>query len=405
MNEATTRSVPESADLRSRTQSSSQTTVSKPGSESIHLPASSYPPHNLQDDFVRHNPMEMFPEASSTVPNATATQLRILERCADPRLGGSTEQPLQLKRLSPDALISLSQNTTQESPQPLEIPRRTSPPFDDDLLGFGIQQEVYNARPSRSRSQKSATSHLIDSPSQTVNANNTRKRRRTRNDTTTESTSPPVLPNGTTDVQNDITGASIEPYDTALDGADVPESDSVSITPVATTRIVESTSDQGSRKSPVKVQVVIPKKTPASSTAQHKQKTVRNKPKRRKTSQTDPEAQSEIPVRSNSPMRNAYEEQAEGTCSKEVVAGQALPTSTSPPADLEEHQLPGKTHQAPEATVPKSTKEAPNMHARDSEKKAKLIDQSPSNSTKVPHRVGLSRKQRIAPLLRVLGRK
>jgi hypothetical protein len=42
----------------------------------------------LQDDYAAHEPMAMFPEPSSTVPNATYTQQRLLEEVMNPAFLG-----------------------------------------------------------------------------------------------------------------------------------------------------------------------------------------------------------------------------------------------------------------------------------------------------------------------------
>jgi hypothetical protein len=53
------------------------------------------PDGTLRHDYVQHNPFELFPEASSTIPNATLTQQRIMDALAAPvssRIGNEADQ-------------------------------------------------------------------------------------------------------------------------------------------------------------------------------------------------------------------------------------------------------------------------------------------------------------------------
>lgn len=82
----------------------------------LHVNESSRPPTlpwnlegSIRDEYMRHDPRAMFPEPSSTIPNATMTQRRILEGVAAPvMLGLDSEAEMPRHMLPPEASAPFS---------------------------------------------------------------------------------------------------------------------------------------------------------------------------------------------------------------------------------------------------------------------------------------------------------
>ena len=198
-----------------------------------------------------------------------------------------------------------------------------------------------------------------------------------------------------------------------------------------------STTDQppnGAQVKSPKIQVVIPKISPKSGNAQSSGsgEAPSKKLKRRKTTLDQPEPESPLQERI---VPKAVPEKKRGRGRPKKVANTALsadtvlevpeesiqkeqhhqlfqsiePDLTAPPSASTESQ-PSVTPNGAQAREPESHRdEAPIVEpppspiaSRTPEVPTKHMNQSPNNKSKVPHRVGLSKRARIAPLLRTL---
>ncbi|KAL6704799.1 hypothetical protein ACN47E_007603 [Coniothyrium glycines] len=71
----------------------------------------------IRDDYARHDPTTMFPEPSSTIPNATMTQQRILEVVAAPAMLGQEPQSDSLRYLPPPQASTPFSDVSKLSPR------------------------------------------------------------------------------------------------------------------------------------------------------------------------------------------------------------------------------------------------------------------------------------------------
>jgi hypothetical protein len=129
----------------------------------------------MRDAYAQHNPNELFPEPSSTVPNATLTQQRILQGVLAPALLGSDEDvggaPFQ-----PDASIPWSEylkSPTNTGEQPRSSAQG---PYVSQNISAAMSQTSPSEQPAhlnRQQSRQSFSMPMGRLPSQeTINAQN-----------------------------------------------------------------------------------------------------------------------------------------------------------------------------------------------------------------------------------------
>ncbi|KAH6614899.1 hypothetical protein C7974DRAFT_402874 [Boeremia exigua] len=154
----------------------------------------------IREPCAQHNPRKSFPEPSSTVPNATLTQQRMMEGVLPPALLGSEVDSGRVP-FEPNASIPWSEYLNSP-PNATQHPRSSAgepcvsqsilsgfetvqshkrreiaspgPSLDEELSSPGMLGEQYKPRPSRSRSSKIGTQEAIDysvRPEKAVRAN------------------------------------------------------------------------------------------------------------------------------------------------------------------------------------------------------------------------------------------
>ncbi|KAF2029394.1 hypothetical protein EK21DRAFT_67807 [Setomelanomma holmii] len=165
----------------------------------------------VREDYDEHEPKILFPEASSTIPNATQTQQRMLEGVTGPKFLGVESEVNEagsrppdpsvpwsdLMRFTPVDALENSDPSDQQGMPPSEPgheqsasqrSRRASSEkskaklmsnSEDDLLAIGLPKEQYKLRPSRSRSFKTQLEEPFDYSIQPEKAAKAAKRRKT----------------------------------------------------------------------------------------------------------------------------------------------------------------------------------------------------------------------------------
>lgn len=222
----------------------------------------------------------------------------------------------------------------------------------------------------------------------------------------------------------------------------VPDTDSITVQPVltdtaATTSELDLPSKIAQNMSPTKVQVVIPKKSPKTAAKKTDASSVSSKKaKRRKTASDLPEAESSqttVPVsevvtekkrgRGRSKKKATTNENAKfiKISEQDINSEQHIESPQTVESNLATKKVGSDSEVVPEkaeSTEPiepvepltsENTNE-PNLPSKPSpapasdtsEKSAKSMTASPMTKGKVPYRVGLSKRARIAPLLRTL---
>ncbi|KAF2131495.1 hypothetical protein P153DRAFT_383598 [Dothidotthia symphoricarpi CBS 119687] len=196
----------------------------------------------------------------------------------------------------------------------------------------------------------------------------------------------------------------------------------------------EGTPDAAQSKSP-KVQVVIAKKSPKISSPQRSSlvDAPNKKPKRRKTTLDQPESTPEEPIapkattekkkgrgRPKKAAKSAIstefvQEEQEEVMQKKQQASvlQSIEPNTNPPKrksdvdpsvvqTLNDERIPERPEVEPLTPPPALKVISGPVVSGTPDKSTKPASRSPVNKGKVPHRVGLSKRARIAPLLRIL---
>lgn len=108
----------------------------------------------MRDEYAQHNPNEMFPEPSSTVPNATLTQQRVLDGVLPPALLGS-DTDVGGVSFQPDASIPWSEY--------LKSPTNTGEQSRSSAQGSHVSQNISVAMSQTSPSEQPAHSNLQQS--------------------------------------------------------------------------------------------------------------------------------------------------------------------------------------------------------------------------------------------------
>lgn len=234
----------------------------------------------------------------------------------------------------------------------------------------------------------------------------------------------------------DITAAS-----KSLAPAIVPEPQSKPLNPQETVHSHTNepmVSHDGQSKSP-KVQVIIPSKSPRTKSVQNEteppESTASKKPKRRKTTSDVPEPNIErglpaaIEPKLEKKKRGRPKKVTNASVPSEAIQESTVESKVSPEVPTEEKNIQSNAHQIVEA----SAKYAPSPVEREDskiedeakspaklpeglsirrpstshthEQTTKTPSRSPTSKGKVSYRVGLSRRARIAPLLRVAPKK
>ncbi|KAF1924459.1 uncharacterized protein M421DRAFT_279268 [Didymella exigua CBS 183.55] len=404
-----------------------------------------------------------------------------------------------LPQATPSSTLNELRDKTPSSSRNSRKIRRISSPAptsDDDLADLGLSKEQYKPRPSRSRSLKAGTQETTDysvRPEKATKAN--RRRKSTPANTAvanppstsdriqqncdmgfTPSTSAKALKQNkgevirtvdwliTNGVANDELASHISEMSKGDDkqvgtNFDTIQYDGdrnagrivdVQITPTGLGARLDTVTDNmataetGNLRSPAKVQVVIPARTPkcAAGTVEAS----RRKTKRRKTTLDQPEPTATVnavtEAKAETRRGRGHPKKATETCpSAKIVNGEeeeglreqvsdypllsvdgnARPNLGQQQA-IEDAGFPNTTKpvQSPGSSQPantrtavvtsKSTPEPPELLGRpevepftpERVKKPVPREQPSSNKAKVPHRVGLSKRTRIAPLLRVI---
>ncbi|CAO2650270.1 Nn.00g015620.m01.CDS01 [Neocucurbitaria sp. VM-36] len=158
----------------------------------------------MRDSYISHDPMALFPEPSSTVPNATLTQQRVMETVTAPTMLGNSGADTPHYRFPPEPSVPLSDvlfppsNTSEQlessnqehralhvsTDAALETPQQAYEPYmsqrssDDDLATANIPLEQYKPRPSRSRSLKVDADQSMDYSIRPEKAKKVSKRRK-----------------------------------------------------------------------------------------------------------------------------------------------------------------------------------------------------------------------------------
>ncbi|KAJ4372864.1 hypothetical protein N0V83_003155 [Neocucurbitaria cava] len=128
----------------------------------------------MRDSYIRHEPMMLFPEPSSTVPNATLTQQRVMETVTAPTMLGNSGADTPHHHFPPDPSVSLSDtlfppSITSEQPESTNQEHTTQyPPTDASLETPRQEHEV----PILHQSEQSSSIHLQGNPLQDKSQNN-----------------------------------------------------------------------------------------------------------------------------------------------------------------------------------------------------------------------------------------
>jgi hypothetical protein len=141
-------------------------------------------PGTLREDYMQHDPNAMFPEPSSTIPNATLTQQRILEKVVAPPLLGT--------------------NSESDAP-PYQPPPEPSVPW-SDIMKFSSAGTPEQSDPANPRAEpEAASATLQQSPEQTKELLASQRSRRGSSVRTTDSP-----------LRNDVSADNINPMDLML---------------------------------------------------------------------------------------------------------------------------------------------------------------------------------------------
>jgi hypothetical protein len=111
----------------------------------------------IRDDYARHDPRAMFPEPSSTIPNATFTQQRVLEGIADPAMLGhefAADPPHDL--LPPEASVPFSEILKLSPAHPSDYAESSDPGRvpSDQYPSTAIQHQHGEGGPNLSQRSK-----------------------------------------------------------------------------------------------------------------------------------------------------------------------------------------------------------------------------------------------------------
>ncbi|KAH7095483.1 hypothetical protein FB567DRAFT_575248 [Paraphoma chrysanthemicola] len=109
--------------------------------------------YSIRDDLAQHEPNVLFPEPSSTIPNATLTQQRVLEGVTGPTLLGTDEtlapiNPAPEPSVPWSDIMKFTPGDTAENPEPYDQQGR-----DDDSLDLVGLEKLEEACPLPSSSQ------------------------------------------------------------------------------------------------------------------------------------------------------------------------------------------------------------------------------------------------------------
>lgn len=119
----------------------------------------------MREAYAQHNPNAMFPEPSSTVPNATLTQQRVLERVVAPALLGSDIDASRVL-FQPEASIPWSEymkSPTDTGEQPRSSAQE---PHISQITPAAIPERPLHERlaPDRSQRSRQGSVMLVGSP-------------------------------------------------------------------------------------------------------------------------------------------------------------------------------------------------------------------------------------------------
>jgi hypothetical protein len=161
-------------------------------------------PGTLREDYMQHDPNAMFPEPSSTIPNATLTQQRILEKVvAPPLLGTNSESDVPPYQPSPEPSVPWS-----------------------DIMKFSSAGTPEQSDPINPRAEPGpASTTLQQSPEQTKESLASQRSRRSSSVRTTGS--PP---------RNDVSVDDINPMDLMLPPHPVDVSQHLDLPPMPSKR-------------------------------------------------------------------------------------------------------------------------------------------------------------------------
>jgi hypothetical protein len=369
---------------------------------------------------------------------------------------------------------------------------------DDDLVAIGLPKEQYKPRPSRSRSLKVDEEQPIDYSVRPEKAKKVSKRRQTSGAVNASSITTPekvrqicdmgFTPSTTSGALKQNNGDVIQTIEwlvtnnvghdelappspprlkpvmnksneiSAMDSETIQDimrnlneyqredteaaAQDVVHVAVAKDAVLPGTTDNiteaptADSRSPTKVQVVIPKKSPVAVSKQPPSSvtTSNKKAKRRKTTLDQPESEPTeishatpevVPAKKKArgrpkkvapvapptepdpgPLARTTEvehhEEVAQTIEPASVAGEAQQNSGTEPEEVNDANSPNITDAKSADLSNPSAKPSPAAVSETPERKLKTTTASPLNTGKVPYRVGLSRRARIAPLLRIV---